>query len=83
MTNEQTIDRIINETFEEMGAFSKLIIIFESLKIEPAMQKKFSGFFFQSVLVCPILYCVDLVPKLTHFEKKFSKCVIFQSALYM
>ena len=53
MTNEQTIDRIINETFEEMGAFSKLIIIFESLKIEPAMQKKFSGFFFSKCVSMP------------------------------
>ena len=29
MTNEQTIDRIVNNMFEEIEAFSKLIIIFE------------------------------------------------------
>ena len=29
MTNERTIDRIVNNMFEEIDAFSKLIIIFE------------------------------------------------------
>ena len=29
MTNERTIDRIINNTFEEIDSFSRLIIIFE------------------------------------------------------
>ena len=32
MTNEQTIDRIVNNMFEEIDAFSKLIIIFEIFK---------------------------------------------------
>ena len=34
MTNERTIDRIVNNTFEEIDAFSKLIIIFETFKQE-------------------------------------------------
>ena len=29
MTKERTIDRIVNNMFEEIDAFSKLIIIFE------------------------------------------------------
>ena len=32
MTNERTIDRIVNNTFEEIDAFSKLIFIFEIFK---------------------------------------------------
>ena len=50
MTNERTIDRIVNNTFEKIGALSKLIIVFEIFKkrkIVPAMQKRFSGFFFK------------------------------------
>ena len=34
MTNEQTNDRIVNNTFEEIDAFSKLMIIFEIFKQE-------------------------------------------------
>ena len=63
MTNERTIDRIVNNMFEEMDAFSKLKIIFESKsKIEPAMQNMIFGDNFQSALICPIL---------THFDKKY------------
>ena len=82
MTNEQTIYRIVKNTFEEIDVFSKLIIMFEiflTRKIEPAMQNMIYGFFFQSALLCPILThfekniskCVHLVPNLTHFEKYF------------
>ena len=34
MTNERTIDRVVNNMFEENDAFSKLIIIFEISKEE-------------------------------------------------
>ena len=34
MTNERTIDGIVNNTFEEIDAFSKLIITFEFFKEE-------------------------------------------------
>ena len=34
MTNEWKIDRIVNNTFEEIDAISKLIIIFEISKQE-------------------------------------------------
>ena len=67
MTHERTINRTVNNTFEEIDrdAFSKLIILFEIFKkkkkkIEPAMQNMIFDFF-QSALICPIL---------THFEKK-------------
>ena len=56
MTNEQTIDRIVNNMFEEIDAFSKLIIIFEIFKQENrASHAKydFRWFFFQSALICP------------------------------
>ena len=34
MTNVRTVDRIVNNAFEEIDAFSKLIIIFEIFKKE-------------------------------------------------
>ena len=34
MTIERTIDRIVNNTLEEIDAFSRLIIIFEIFKQE-------------------------------------------------
>ena len=48
MTNDRTLDEIVNYTFEEIDAFSKLLIICEILKtrkIEPAMQNMFFSFF--------------------------------------
>ena len=63
MTNERTIDKIVNNTFEEFDAFSNLIIIFEISKQEKYNQHAKYDFrvFFQSALICPIL---------THFKKK-------------
>ena len=57
MTNGRTIDRIYNNTFEEIDA-----IIFEiKKKKNRASYAKYDfRFFFQSALICPIL---------THFEK--------------
>ena len=52
MANERTIDRIVNNTFKEIDAFSKLIIIFEILnKKNRASHAKYNfRFFFQSAL---------------------------------
>ena len=71
MKNERTIDRIVNNTFEEIDAFSKLIIIFEILNKEnrDSHAKYDFRFFLQSALIFPILM---------RFEKKI---FFFQSAL--
>ena len=55
MTNELAIDRIINNTFEEIDSFSRLIIIFEILnKKNRTRHAKYDFQFFQSALICPI-----------------------------
>ena len=83
MTNERTVDRIVNNTFEEIDAFSKFnnyIWNFYTRKIETAMQNMFFGIFFPKCVNMPHINalwnfffskCVDLVPNLTHFEKFF------------
>ena len=54
MTNEWTIDRIVNNMFEEIDAFSKLIIISESKsEIEPAMQNMIFGVIFSKCVNMP------------------------------
>ena len=53
MTNERTIDRIVNSTFEEIDAFSKLIIIFEIFNRASRSKYDFRGFF-QIALIFPI-----------------------------
>ena len=59
MTNERKIDRIVNNTFEEIDAILKLINIFEIFKqekIEPTMQNMIIKFFFSKCVIMPHMF---------------------------
>ena len=79
MTNERKIDRIVNNTFEEIDAILKLINIFEIFKqekIEPTMQNMIIKFFFQSALLCPICLCLLCMQLIFNYE-----CLVYIHSL--